>query len=369
MRILVVDDDANVLRSLCALLRQGGFETVSANTGRETLDAAEESDEIDLVLLDVMLPDMSGLDVCKRLKQNQDHFIPVILVTAQDTRENRINGLESGADDYVVKPFDNRELMARVKALLRIKTLHDKVRTLASVREQIVYTVSHDFRTPLVGIRGAIQNLVNGLVGEVSPEQKEYLDLVDQATRRLSSMTDQMCKMARRVETDPTPGEDTVDLRRAADTALSGLRPEIVKRGLRVEIDSGEDVPPALGESESLVQVLANLLDNAVKHAPNGSHIRVQIRPESGVRGPKVHVVVKDEGPGVARSDFERIFYRFEQVGDPDLTANMGTGMGLAICKEIVETFDGSIWVESEPGSGASFHFVLPGVTPAGVEV
>ena len=152
MRILVVDDDANVLSCLCALLSNSGYECISAADGDEALARAAET-SFDLVLLDVMMPGISGIDVCRRLKAQREHFLPVILVTARDSTEGRVDGLESGADDYVVKPFDNRELLARVKALLRIKALHDEVRDLASVREQVVYTVSHDFRTPLVGRR------------------------------------------------------------------------------------------------------------------------------------------------------------------------------------------------------------------------
>jgi signal transduction histidine kinase len=365
MRILVVDDDPNVLKSLTALLGHSGYEYFSAATGEEALEAGE-NDAFDLVLLDVMMPGMSGLEVCRRLKAQHDNFLPVILVTARDSTQGRVEGLDAGADDYVVKPFDNRELLARVKALLRIKALHDEVRTLALVREQVVYTVSHDFRTPLVGIRGAIQNLLSGLVGEVSDDQREYLELVDQAAGRLAELTDQMCQVAKAKDglANGEISREAVDVEKAVQTAVSGLRPQILKQGLKLEVDAEEDLLAAWGERDAVTQLLANLVDNAIKHSPRGGRVGITIREKSTNRGPHVHVIVSDEGPGIARSDFERIFFRFEQVGDPEDTVNLGTGMGLAICKGIIDSHGGTIWIESEPGAGARFHFTLPGVAP-----
>ena len=365
MRILVVDDDTNVLNCLCALLSHSGYECISAGDGEEALGLASKY-VFDLVLLDVMMPGVSGLDVCRRIKSQTDHFLPVILVTARGSTEGRLAGLESGADDYMVKPFDNRELLARVKALLRIKALHDEVRELAKVREQVVYTVSHDFRTPLVGIRGAVQNLLSGLVGDISDDQREYLELVDDAAKRLAEMTDQMCALAK-TKNHLAQGDisrEAVDIRKAVETAVTGFRPEILKRGLAFEVEVEEGTPLGWGERDSVVQVVSNLIDNAIKHSPDGGRVHVLLRQKSTKRGAHVHVVVSDDGPGIARSDFDRIFFRFEQVGDPEDTVNLGIGMGLAICKEIVEAHGGNIWVESEPGHGARFHFSLPGAAP-----
>ncbi len=358
MRILLVDDDRHILKAMEVLLKNSGFETEAVTTAAEALRAAGER-EFDLVLLDVVLPDMEGIEVCRTLKANRDHFLPIILVTGRDSPEQKIHGLEVGADDYMTKPFDNRELLARVKALLRIKTLHDEVRRLAQVREEIVYTIGHDFRTPLVGIRGAVQNLLNGLVGDLTPEQREYLELVDQATVRLSRLIDEMLRISRNRGDADRRSDEKVDLKTAVETAAAGFRPEMVKRGIRLEIDAAVEAPPVRGDRDRLTQVMANLIDNAVKHSPDGGTIRVEIRREVRPQGIDVHVVVSDEGPGIARSDFERIFFRFEQVGDPEVTNRSGTGLGLAICKDVVEEHGGRIWVESEPGRGARFHVKL----------
>jgi signal transduction histidine kinase len=361
MRILVVDDDRAVRRALAALFEKNGFEVSAVESGVEALETGTET-EIDLVLLDVLLPDIGGLEVCRELKSRATDFLPIILLTARDSKEGRIDGLESGADDYLSKPFDNRELLARVKALLRIRGLHSELRRLAAVREQIVYTVSHDYRTPLVGIRGAIQNLLTGLVGDLTPEQREYLELVDQATLRLSQLTDEMCMTARKRQTEGKEARDSIDVKKSVETASAGLRPEIVKKKLRLEVSAESGAPDAWSDREAFVQVITNLLDNAVKHSPEGGRIRIDISREVKARGLFAHVVVVDEGPGIARSDQERIFYRFEQVGDPSL----GAGLGLAICKENVEGHGGKIWVESGEEGGASFHVLLPGVVPVG---
>ena len=365
MRILVVDDDKAVRRALGVLLEKNGFEVSTVSSGEEALGAAEET-EFDLVLLDVFLPDVGGIEVCRKIKAKPDTFLPVILITARDSTQGCIDGFESGADDYVTKPFDNRELLARVKALLRVRALHRELSRLASVREEIVYTVSHDFRTPLVGIRGAVQNLLSGLVGELTPEQCEYLELVDQATQRLSQLTDEMCQAARRRETEGKQARDSIDVKKAVETASAGLRPEIIKKKLRLDVQVEPGSPCAWCEKESFIQVIANLLDNAVKHSPEGGRIRVEIGRELKAGGLFAHVVVADEGPGIVRSDQDRIFYRYEQVGDPQSAGSLGAGLGLAICKETVESHGGKIWVESHDGDGARFNVLLPGVVPVG---
>jgi len=157
---------------------------------------------------------------------------------------------------------------------------------------------------------------------------------------------------------------ETVDLEKAVHTAIAGLRPNIVGRRLRLDIRTEDDLLPAWGDREKLIQLLANLIDNAIKYSPEGGAVRIEATSENSKRGPAVHLVVKDHGPGIARSDFERIFYRFEQVGVPEHTMGLGTGLGLAICKEIVEAHGGKIWVESDRGQGAAFHVVVPAATP-----
>ena len=362
MKILVADDNENVTRALKQLLAKSGFAVTCVASGAAALAAVENAD-FDLVLLDVHMPGLDGIEVCQRLKAGCSSFLPVILITGSQSTEGKVVGLEGGADDYILKPFDSREMLARIKALLRIKTLHDEVRHLAQVREQIVYTVSHDFRTPLVGIRGAIRNLLNGLVGELSEDQREYLELVDDATERLTELTEQLTRAARRQSESPVTRE-SVDLEKAVNTAIAGLRPNIIGRRLRLDVQTGDDLLPAWGDREKLIQLLANLFDNAIKYSPDGGAVRIEANTENSKRGPAVHLVVRDQGPGIARSDFERIFYRFEQVGVPEHTKGLGTGLGLAICKEIVEAHGGKIWVESDRGQGAAFHVVLPAATP-----
>ncbi len=362
MKILVADDNEIVTRALNQLLSRSGFSVTCVESGGAALDAAESTD-FDLVLLDVNMPDLDGIEVCQKLKTGSNSFLPVILITGSQSTEGKVVGLEAGADDYILKPFDSREMLARIKALLRIKTLHDEVRHLAQVREQIVYTVSHDFRTPLVGIRGAIRNLLNGLVGELNPDQREYMELVDDATERLTEMTEQLTRAARRQSVSPVSREP-VDLEKASNTAIAGLRANIVERRLRVYLQPEENLLPAWGDREKLIQLLGNLFDNAIKYSPDGGLVRIEVKTEDSKRGPAIHLTVKDQGPGIARSDFERIFYRFEQVGVPEHTMGLGTGLGLAICKEIVEAHGGRIWVESDRGQGAVFHVVLPAATP-----
>ncbi|MCU0725395.1 MAG: ATP-binding protein [Planctomycetes bacterium] len=366
MRILVVDDERMSLEPLASALTRGNLATTHV-TGGEAGLARSAAEEYDLFLVAARLPDIAGVEVCRRLKAGSEHFLPVVLASHAETAEIRADGLEQGADDYLTLPLPDRELLARVKSLLRTKSLHDRVRQLSAVREQVVYTVSHDFRTPLVGIRGAIQNLLAGFVGPLTGEQREYLALVDEACQRLARLTEDMTRRARGRREPGTALREAVDLRRAAEDAIAGLRATMVARGIRLDLRIDPDAPPAWGDAERLTQVIANLLDNAVKFSPPGGRIRVETRKDTNRRGgAQVQVTVSDEGPGIARSDLERIFYPFEQVGVPDHAASQGTGLGLAMCRETVEEHGGRIWAESKPDAGARFHVVLPAAVPVG---
>ncbi len=366
MKILVVDDERDSLISHAEVLARSRLR-VEHVRGSAAAAQQTESEEFDLVLVAARLPDGPGLEVCRRLKARGEHFVPVVVLAPAGEEGGRAAALEQGADDYLTLPVPERELLARVKSLLRIKCLHDRVRSLSDVREQVVYTVSHDFRTPLVGIRGAIQNMLAGLVGPFTDEQREYLVLIEEACQRMAHLTEEMTRRARgRRDAGHAPRE-TVDLRSALDTAVAGLRPAIARRGLRLEVRDEPETPPAWGDREALTQVLANLLDNAVKFSPPAGRIRVDIRRDTNRKGgAQVHVLVADEGPGIARSDLERIFFPFEQVGTPADPEGGGAGLGLAMCKEAVEAHGGRIWVESQPGAGARFHVLVPAAVPVG---
>jgi signal transduction histidine kinase len=366
MRIMVVDDERDSLKPLAEALARGNLATTRVTGGEAGLARATE-EEHDLLLVASRLPDIPGVEVCRRIKAQSEHFLPVVLASHAETADVRADGLERGADDYLILPLPEREFLARVKSLLRTKSLHDRVRQLSAVREQVVYTVSHDFRTPLVGIRGAIQNLLSGFVGPLTSEQREYLTLVDEACTRLSSLTEDMTRRARGRKEPGPAAREAVDLRRAAENAIAGLRATIVARGIRIDLRADPEAPPAWGDGERLTQVLANLIDNAVKFSPAGGRIRVEVRKDTNRRGgAQVHATVADEGPGIARSDLERIFYPFEQVGARDLPGSQGTGLGLAMCREAVEEHGGRIWAESKPDAGAWFHVVLPAAVPVG---
>jgi len=195
MKISSSTTDAESLRNQTGTLKQSFPETLRVTGGQAGLSRRRE--EFDLVLVSSNLPDMARDRGLPALKVGCEHFLPVVIASQADTAEIRADGLDRGADDYLMLPLPDCEFIARIKSLLRIKSLHDRVRQLSAVREQVVYTVSHDFRTPLVGIRGAIQNMLSNLVGPLTADQREYLELVEQACQRLFELTDDMTRRAR----------------------------------------------------------------------------------------------------------------------------------------------------------------------------
>jgi signal transduction histidine kinase len=240
--------------------------------------------------------------------------------------------------------------------------MHDEVRHLAAVQEQIVYTISHDLQTPLVGIRGAVHNLLHGLVGPLTDQQREYLEMVEASARRLSELTSSMCRSARR-KVSGRPAQEPVDLKEATEAAVAGLRPAIVRKSLNLRIEAESEVWPARAERTRMIRIFANLLDNAVKHSPERGTIWVDIRSDKE-RPDWLHVLVEDEGPGIPKHQQESVFTRSPGLRAAAGSRGSASGLGLAVCRESVEAFGGRIWLEGDTGRGARFHLVIPAAVP-----
>lgn len=371
-KVLIVDDSAPSLKLMRYELEKAGFRVLTASSGREGLSLAR-CERPDLILLDVLMPEMDGFEACRRLKACPELCsTPVLMWTALDSTGDIVRGLEAGAQDYVTKPFVPAVLRARIDAALRAKRAHDALRKsnealersqraahqALDVRNEFLSHVSHELRTPLTSVHQFLSILLDGLAGGLNEEQREYLEIAFRNAKQLRSMIGDLMDVTRlqngKLRVTPRP----LDLGGAVGDLVRGQLGLAEARGLELAHQL-EPIPEVLADEVRVRQVLSNLVENAIKFTPEGGRIDVHAGRDPERPG-FVRVSVRDTGCGVDPSARERIFRYMQQEEDDDWRSRKGLGIGLYICRELVTRQGGRIWVEAAEGKGSTFCFTVP---------
>jgi signal transduction histidine kinase len=412
--VLICEDNADMRRLLSFLVGQE-FRVRVAPNGRAGLELLRQRLP-DLVLTDVMMPEMSGTELCQVLKSDpKTQGIPVVLVTSKAEREMKIEGLELGADDYVTKPFHPRELMARVRSLVKLRRLQEALAvqnrllestnaelqaTLEELREagvqlvraerlaavgELAAGVAHEVNNPMNFATNALKTLRSyvqdvqavaarmsqidwsdrsALDAEIAELEKlkaslEFEDVTDSLSELVDIVTEGLDRTHRLVAdlrdlASPGDGQRAeVDLVRGLQTTAQLAAHNFRERQVALAFRIVDSLPPVSGDARALNQVFLNLLKNAAEALEGrGGTVSVTGRAEPGC----VVIEVRDDGPGIPAGDLERIFEPFYSTKG----AGRGTGLGLSISRRIVEEHGGTIEAESEPGVGTSFRVALP---------
>ena len=366
-RILVVDDIPELLFATRRLLQTAGYEVITAETGEAALRVAQKH-RPDLVLLDVSLPDMDGFAVCQRLKADKDRSVYVILFSGSRTgSDDQSQGLEGGADGYITRPIANRELLARVQAMLRLKRAEDALARSNAELERFAYVASHDLQEPLRMVTSYLKLLSSRYQGQLDADADEFIGYAMDGAQRMQGLITDLLAYARVGALDKPSA--TTDCEDVLAQALGNLEITLAESHAQVTHDP---LPTVLADEGQLVQVFQNLIGNAIKfHGAEPPLIHISARqtfevlrtsgsPEtSKVSDAKVwEFAVRDNGIGIDPQYFDHIFITFQRLHAR--AEYPGTGIGLAVSKKIVERHGGRIWVESEPGQGSTFYFTLP---------
>ncbi|MDH3455507.1 MAG: response regulator [Gemmatimonadota bacterium] len=359
--VLIVDDDADNRFLLKELLGAEDYRTVEATNGIEALERVAEHLP-DAILLDVLMPGMDGLEVCRRLRADpRTAAVPVILVTAQRGREDRLAGIAAGASDFLTKPVDVADLRLRVRNAVATKRLYDRVereyqrtKELEQHRDNLVHMLVHDLRSPLTGIVCDLQLLEHEGQRTLHPNLMECVSGAVKSAQVLSGMITSILDV-NRLESGAMPlslmDTDIVDVVREARTALGSAALRV-----RVENGGGQAHPTAPCDPELIRRVVLNLLSNAIDYSPPEEPVTVKVARRNG----NVRIAVSDRGPGIPAEHHDRIFQKFGQVGKNGRPRKASSGLGLAFCQLAVEAHSGQIGIESEDGKGSTFWFELP---------
>ena len=348
--ILNVDDYGPGRHAKTKILTHAGFEVTEATTGEQTLRLATEK-QPRLILLDVNLPDMNGLEVCRRIKSDPaTSTIPILHVSATSIRpDDQASGLDNGADSYLTEPVEPAVLVATVKALLRAREAEDALRRANDELQHFAYAISHELNEPLRTIATHMQMLVSKNQSRFDPEAEVYVNEVVAAAKRLQSFVQDLMSFSR--ATSPERKFAPVSCEALLTTALFELQMTIRDTGAVV---TNDPLPVVSGNEMRLVMVFTNLISNALKYR---SEQKPRVHVSATKRGENWLLSVSDNGIGIGPQYRDRIFDAFKRLHGKELP---GSGIGLALCKRIIENHGGQIWVDSNPGQGSIFYFTLP---------
>ncbi len=363
--IINVDDHEAARYVKSRILSHAGFTVYEAGNGSDTLRLIAQYDP-DLVLLDVNLPDLSGMEVCRRIKNAPGGSSVIVLQISASaiTPPNAAAGLNWGADAYLIEPVDPEVLVANVKALLRLRraerelftanerlqSLNKELRRSNEDLQQFAFAASHDLQEPLRSVMSFVSLLERTAAEKLTGHERECLRYIAEGATRMRALIDDLLRYSQ-VGHRPASVQN-VDLNIVFRAVLENLYERISESDATVTCDP---LPTISGDEAQLGQVFQNLIGNAIKYARPGVRPLIHVSADMDKVNWLVHV--RDNGIGIERDYLDLVFVPFKRLHTKKIS---GTGIGLAICRKVIEAHGGRIWVDSVAGEGSTFSFSLP---------
>ncbi len=363
--ILVIDDDPTQRTITKRYLNQAGYRVEEASDGLEGLETARRLCP-DLILLDVVMPKLNGLDVCRQIRDDKIlTHTPVLMATGLDNTAALDKCFKAGATDTIAKPTVWNLLQYRVKFLLRRHQAEQELRDAKSKAEaanlaktHFLANMSHELRTPLNAILGFSEVIKDQHFGpDGTAQYQDYAKNIHESGQHLLDIIDDVLDMSRAVSGKLELADEDVDLREVIDTAIRQIGPSAEQNGISLSDEAQSPLPTIRGDSRRLVQILLNLLSNAVKFTPDGGSVRVMAEANDA---DGISISIADSGVGIDAGRIAEIFQPFKQLDGAFNKKHEGTGLGVPIAAELARLHGGSIEYESVPGTGTTATLRLP---------
>ena len=302
------------------------------------------------------MPGMDGCEVCRQLKENPDwKDIPVIFLSAADDKDFIVRALEAGGVDYITKPFNQAELISRVRTQLVLKTARDRLQQLAEDKDELLGMLAHDMKNYLGGMNMSAELLHEG-IDRFKDERLSKLsgNILRSTAQLLAFMKEFLANAATDYGFTPKPA--ALNLADVAAAVVQQYQEAARRKKIEIQTDFSAGETTVLADASALDQVLDNLLSNALKFSPAGKRVFVSIRPLEH----QVECVIRDEGPGFTAEDKARMFRRYGRLSARPTGGEPSTGLGLSIVRKLVQAMNGELSCESGPGQGTTFAIRLP---------
>lgn len=362
-KILIVDDVMSNVLLLKVLLTNEKFAIATASNGHQALEQVEK-ERPDLVLLDVMMPDLSGFEVAQRLKSNPETAdVPIIFLTALNSTTDIVKGFQVGANDFISKPFNKEELIIRVthqislvaaKRLILKKT--DELQRTIAGRDKLYSVIAHDLRSPMGSIKMVLNMLILNLPAEkIGEEMFELLTMANQTTEDVFSLLDNLLKWTKSQIGNLNVVYQDIDVVEVVDSVIDVFNMVAGLKKITI-IEEKPDRLPVSADIDMLKTVIRNLISNAIKFSNEGSEVLVKMEEKDG----SVVVSVQDHGCGIDEEGQKKLLHTDTHFSTFGTKNEEGSGLGLLLCQDFVNKNGGKLWFTSVKGEGSTFCFSIP---------
>lgn len=358
-RLLVVDDDDGFRELLKTILQNEGYKVDTAPNGEEGIRIARNR-SYDLIFLDLKMPGMDGMQVLKILKP-ESPTTDFIIVTAYADVQIAVELIRLGAKEYITKPIEPAEFIQHVRTALRAHAAELRV---GEIQSEFSSRLLHDLRGPVVIVNSSIDLLGKGTPGPVTPEQHQILDMMRAQMNKMDALLTDMIDLtlfeSGKVHLERLP----LNLDIFVPSICDRMSQQAKAKNISIQTQIGDAIPTLELDPEKMQQVFHNLLDNGIKYTPDGGSITVSVSTGRHVFGGKdcesVEIAVSDTGVGIPKEELPLVFDKYKNILTGKTSSQKTTGLGLAICRSIVEAHQGKMTAESTVGQGTTIRIFLP---------
>ena len=357
--LLIVDDDESFRKLLATTLQEEGYKVDDTHSAETAIEMAR-AHTYDIILLDVKMPGMNGIDALRILRKDSSNTDYMMLTGVHDI-SIAVEAVKLGAREYLTKPFDADFLLKQIRTLLRARIAEQKLR---EAEAQFSSRLLYDLRNPLSTIQTGIGFLLKGMAGQLNDQQEVVVGHLSANTDKLLTLLNDMIDLSKfetgtvEVEMMPTNLDDFIP------RACEEFRPLASAKKIDLRLNVSGNLPTVTVDTDKVGQVVKNLLDNAIKYTNENGSIAIDVnltRPDTGKPEKEyVEIKVKDNGAGISAEELPFVFDKYKEFLTGKTSSKKTTGLGLAICRNIVEAHRGRMWVDSEPGKGSTFTVLLP---------
>ena len=361
-KILIVDDVMSNVLLLKILLTNEKYQVCTANCGNMCIEQAK-AEKPDLILLDVMMPDISGFDAAQILKKDPETaHIPIIFLTALNNPSDLVHGFQVGANDFLTKPFNKEELVVRVFHQIKlvaatriIEHQNEELRATISNRDKMYSVIAHDLRSPMASIRMVLNLVVNAMSPEIiGPELFELLDKANRESEEVHDLLDNLLKWTKSQTGRLTVVRQDLDLNDIIPGVVDIFEMIAQTKKIELKYQGSSNPVMVIADNDMLKTIVRNFLSNAIKFSPENSSIEISLN----VEGDFAKVSVRDHGVGIAPERIDSIFKKGETTYGTG--GEEGSGLGLQLCADFARKIDGDVMVESVLGEGSTFSVLVP---------